>query len=367
MSSEPTRVSLSIPVHPPQEPVVTGGGLGSSRTGPARTSPPNPALPVATVSSGSAQAADGSTISWTSAPDGTVTATGSAGRRMVIRPVRNGQATLGVSLAFSAPGQGTYLTITDSIVAGRGVSVKIASEGSRLTFTITSLRSTTRMATVPGNIGSTPVHWRGHVDLSAKLPLVPADVPGLGSNAFSSQFAEASYFTPAFQGMAGIATSRTAVVPLEQAPSQQQSPGFNWGKIILQGAAAAGAAAKGAPGPAKAEAAAWGWIFGTLTEIGSEIIDNPSLLQGFIPSGPSPFSGPPNQGDSSSGGPGSGGDSTGSGESGDTGTSGGGDTGTGGGDTGTSGSGDSSSGGGDSGTSAEIGRASCRERVCYVV
>jgi len=228
MPSEPSTVLPTEPTGSPLKPIHAGGGLPPSH--PGRT----PVL----RGSGSAQAADGSAITWTTAPDGAVTAIGSAGRQMVLRLAQQGQS-VAVKSAFSAPGRGTYLTAASAAnFSGRTMSVQIAAGASKITFATTLAGATTRTAIASGNIGSTPVYWSGQVDLTSPASAL-AGVPGLDS-AFSSQLAEASSSAPALRVLAGDPGSGKATASLKPAFSPQDSPsGPDVGKALIGGLAKA--------------------------------------------------------------------------------------------------------------------------------
>ena len=103
-----------------------------------------------TPGSGSVQAADGSTITWTTAANGTITAIGAAGRQMVIDPTQQGAGVFTVRVAFSVAGQGIYLTIDRSInETNRVASVGIAGRGSQVTLAITLSGANTGLALHP--------------------------------------------------------------------------------------------------------------------------------------------------------------------------------------------------------------------------
>jgi hypothetical protein len=155
--------------------------------------------------SGSVGAADGSTIVWHTAPDGSITANGSEGRMMVITPSSPQGAGISVGqLVFSADDAGEYLKLTCSTKMIDGtVSVEVVGGGSQLTTSITASGPTTGTATVSGHFGAQGVDWNLPVDL-AKDPASAFDaIPGFQSGAFDYLFEKAAYFEPACAALVG--------------------------------------------------------------------------------------------------------------------------------------------------------------------
>jgi Pretoxin HINT domain len=155
--------------------------------------------------SGSVAAADGSTIWWKTALDGSITATGSEGRVMVITPSSPQGAGISVGqLAFSAGDAGEYLKLTCSTEMLDGVvSVEVVGGGSQLTTTITASGSTTGTAAVSGNFGAHGVNWNMPIDLAKDPASAFASIPGFQSGAFDSLFEKAAYFGPVCAALVG--------------------------------------------------------------------------------------------------------------------------------------------------------------------
>jgi hypothetical protein len=155
--------------------------------------------------SGSVAAADGSTIWWKTAPDGSITATGSEGRVMVITPSSPKGAGISVGqLAFSADDAGEYLKLTCSTEMIDGVvSVEVVGGGSQLTTTITASGSTTGTAAVSGNFGAHGVDWSMPIDLAKDPASAFAAIPGFQSGAFDSLLEKAAYFGPVCAALVG--------------------------------------------------------------------------------------------------------------------------------------------------------------------
>ena len=204
VKAEPTALPIGEPpAHPPV--------IAEPRLIPVPIHPPIPVpRPVSVPGSGSAKAADGSTIAWTTAPDGTVTAVGSSNRTMVVKPLfppaASGVVIHAMQMSFSAPSQGTYLTIDRSInETSHAVTIGYTAGGSKIALTITLTAPDTGNATASGNYGPAPFSWSGPVSLSTN-PVTTLAAAGFKNDAFASQITEASYFGPACRILAGLAS-----------------------------------------------------------------------------------------------------------------------------------------------------------------
>ena len=195
-----------VPVHPP---IIAEPHPIPVPVHPPIPKPPIPVPPpVSAPKSGSVRAVDGSTIDWTTAPDGTATAVGSAGRTMVVKPLfpptANGVVIHAMQMTFAAPSQGTYLTIDRSInETSNAVTIGYTGGGSEITLTLVLTGPDTGNATASGNYGPVPFSWSGPVSLSAN-PVTTLAAVGFRNDAFASQITEASYFGPACRILAGL-------------------------------------------------------------------------------------------------------------------------------------------------------------------
>ena len=160
-------------------------------------------------------------------------------------------------MAFTAPGQGTYLTIDRSInETSHVVSVGYAGGGSQITLIITVTGPDTGNATASGHYGAAPFSWSGPVNLSAN-PVTTMAAVGFKSSAFASELAQASYLGPACKVLAGLPSGPVVVgepvpvsvgkpLPVIQARNESADD-ESWfeflGKATVWGLAAVGAAA----------------------------------------------------------------------------------------------------------------------------
>jgi hypothetical protein len=200
--------------------------------------PPVLVPPVSAPGSGSVRAADGSTITWTTAADGTVTAVGSAGRTMILQPLfpptAAGIVIHAVQMAFAAPATGTYLTIDRSInETSRTVTIEYSGGESQITLTITLTGPDTGNATASGHYGPVPFSWSGPVSLSSN-PVTTLAAKGFKSSAFATQIAEASYFAPATTILAGLPSGpvRRPVPVRKQARAATAEDEEGWGEFL---------------------------------------------------------------------------------------------------------------------------------------
>jgi hypothetical protein len=234
---------------------------------------------VGAAGSGSVQAGDGSTIEWTTASDGTVTAVGSAGRQMKIESSSTSAGVVAVQVQFSIAGRGTYLTLDRSIdPASHVVAVQIIGQGAQpeaatlehreasahsgseperearlvagarrgeeagvdqiglnvneVALTMTLSAPTIAATTATGKFGTTPFTWSGQVDLTTNPLTALKGVSGFQSNAFNSVMTKASYFGPACAILAGISNN-----PTEATARVEHSDGESWGAFLGKAAA----------------------------------------------------------------------------------------------------------------------------------
>ena len=235
--------------------------------------------------SGSVKATDGSTITWTTAANGTVTAVGTGGAKMVIakyQPLQSaaggivtagvqttsGQpaghplsaagthksagVTTGTSTGPSSPVTGASGTQTQWSVAGQKpylivrsltnsatnlASVQIIAAAASLLIEMTVKgTATTVPAKISGKHGATSVKWSGQFDLTANPKTALAVLPGWPSTAFEQQLREAAYFKPASEVLAaqqpGVQAKDSEAAAYERA--------VVWGIFGAVGAAATG-------------------------------------------------------------------------------------------------------------------------------
>jgi hypothetical protein len=157
------------------------------------------------TSTGSARAADGSEISWTTAADGTITATG-GGHKMTISGVPGSAAGAGVAFAFSNPPAAPYLTLSRTLSAG-GVTVAATAGSETLTLTVTASNTGSATAKASGVHAGKAFHWSGPVNLAGNPQAQLAAVSGYDAAAFTAPFAQAMYFAPACQALADFPTA----------------------------------------------------------------------------------------------------------------------------------------------------------------
>ena len=236
-----------MPPNPPQPARFANPGrfLMSSGTGGAASG------------TGSAQATDGSTITWTTARNGTITAVGAAGRQMVIQPGRTASGSVSVLLAFWATGQGWYLTHENLFDETAGTaSAKVAGDTSQVVLSLTLSGVTTGVVDAHGNFGATSFRWKGSINLSDDpLPVLSSGLAGAGfdNNAFIPQITEATYFSPMFRYIMRNSAS--------DAETDEPISVFSWWRShpILTGLLVIGAGATLGAGAALAEAAYAAW------------------------------------------------------------------------------------------------------------
>jgi hypothetical protein len=149
---------------------------------------------------GSVTAADRSTISWTTAADGTITATGSDGREMTISGVPGSVAGAGVAFAFANKPAAPYLTLSRT-VSPNAVKVAAAAGTDSLTVTVTVSGTGSGTAEVSGEHAGVPFQWSGPVNLAGNPRAELAAVRGYDPDAFTAPLEQAAYFGPACQAL----------------------------------------------------------------------------------------------------------------------------------------------------------------------
>jgi Pretoxin HINT domain len=261
----PVPGPIPVPAHPPADPL---------RPGPA----PRP---------GSAQAADGSAITWTTTAGGTITAAGSEGRRMVVKPLpptAPGVVVRAMQMEFMTQGQSPYLTIDRSIdETNKVASAGFAGGGSQITLAITLTSATAGTGKASGSYGATPFKWAGPVDLSANpVPTLAAE--GFNSNAFATQIAQASYFSPACEEILAAPPAGATAAP---APAPTESWGEFLGKAFVWGAA--GVAATFLTGGADLLVLAGAFLAGADASMYSDLVTEYAQQNPQIPAGQDPL------------------------------------------------------------------------------
>ena len=171
-----------------------------------------------TPRSGSVPAADGSSITWSTAADGTITASGAAGRQTLVQQVQGADGLITTVVTFSANGQGTYFTIKQSISeSNRVVSTQITSNRSDGTITIALRGISNGTVVASGLFGTNHLLWSGSIDLSGNpIAILWSGLAGAGfdSNTFRSQAVEASYFDPFYKELTKILSHPTSNISL---------------------------------------------------------------------------------------------------------------------------------------------------------
>jgi hypothetical protein len=195
------------------KPIVgKGGESGSGGDDPPPKHAPIPPKPNPTptppapppLGANSARAADGSTITWSTAPDGTLTMKGSNGASLVQgavpgRPILNTLRTQTVYAQAGTP----YLTVTYSIsLTRRQFSIHWATSNVTLTLGLAIPAddgSGPSAAVLGGTANGTRVSWRGTVTPGAFGD--PRALAGWPKGALDAELAKVAYFAPALQAL----------------------------------------------------------------------------------------------------------------------------------------------------------------------
>jgi hypothetical protein len=146
--------------------------------------------------SGSVAAADGSTISWSTAADGTLTATGSSGAQLV-KKTSTGKTSMSVQTQYSEAGQ-KYLSVGYTIDLARR-RLTTTYRGTDMTIWIVmgiygDDPTGSQPATVSGVVHGNTIRWRGALTPGATDQL--AQVPGWPAGELAPLVAKSSYFAP---------------------------------------------------------------------------------------------------------------------------------------------------------------------------
>jgi hypothetical protein len=197
---------------------------------------------------GSVTATDGSAISWTTAADGTITATGSDGREMTISGVAGSVAGAGVAFAFANKPAAPYMTLSRTYSAN-ALKVALAAGTETLTVTVTASGAGSGIAEVSGEHAGVPFQWSGTVNLAGSPRAELAAVSGYDPDAFAAPLKQTLYFGPACQALvnqpwaASPPTGRRGVAHDTSSGASLGVQGIAWGL----GSVCAAMATAGAP------------------------------------------------------------------------------------------------------------------------
>jgi hypothetical protein len=217
---------------------------------------------------GSVTADDGSTISWTTAADGTITATGSDGREMTINGVPGTVAGAGVAFAFANEPAAPYLTLSRTLTAD-SFTVAVAAGPETVSVTVTTSATGSSTANVSGVHGGKPFQWSGPVNLAGNPQSQLAAVSGYDPAAFAAPFTQTEYFAPACQA---LVNQPTATPPPGRLGVAHESVAGDIVAAAGWGLGAAGAAILALPAGATIGAGALIGIFAT--GAGAWAVDN---------------------------------------------------------------------------------------------
>ncbi len=186
------------PVRPVRPEPVSGSPAGARHPAPVQPHPPEPVGHA--PSSGSVKATDGSIITWSTAADGTITATGPA-QTLVLSRSTTASGRLQVQSYADHGSTAPYLRLSTFVSSSlRSVTMTAKAGGSEVKIVFENIDAATRKAAgvVSGQVNGKPLGWHGTVDLPP-APDKAAPVPGWPVAVFAAQFARLAYFEPAMR------------------------------------------------------------------------------------------------------------------------------------------------------------------------